>query len=451
MSETPFPAGPIFAVAEGGPVAPREESPLHSVGRVRRRITGFVLILLLLGMVSVGAYFAVRHWRAEYAFRAAEKARQQRNFPQARVYLDQCLAVWPESSRVHFLMARVARQAGFYEEAERRLDICQRLQGPSPDVQLERALIQVQQGAFAALTESQLRDQVAREHPAREHILEALARGCMRTFRLTSAQTCLELWLERQPDNFQALLWLGWVHEHLYEFAHARKDYERALEMRPEDDEARLHLAQVLLLSGELTAACEHFASLREREPENPVIGLGLGQCLGKLGRTQEAQRLLDDLVARYPKDGPVLLERGRLALESARADQAEGWLRRAAILAPRDYQTNYTLFLCYRELRRDGEARALEARVSSIQADLVRLHELTEQAQAHPYDLDCRCDIGKIFLQTGDTQEGVAWLKNVLRVDPEHGEANRVLAEYYEKTGQPTLAELHRSSPRPN
>src|SRR5712692_10496764 len=264
MSETPLPAGPVLGESSSQPFtlplskqeneSPNQVTyPVDSTAGVRRRLARFLLVLVSLSLIGLAGYFSYRHFQAEYYFRAAEKARQERDFVKARQYLDFCLAVWPQSLRVHFLIARIARQAGFYEEAERRLDLCQQLQGPTPEVQLERSLLQVHQGVFAALTETQLRAYLSDNHPATDHILEALSRGCMRTFRLNNAQVYLDLWLERQPDNFQALLWRGWVHERMYHFTTAKEDYQKAAELAPENEEAQMHLAQLLLLSGELT------------------------------------------------------------------------------------------------------------------------------------------------------------------------------------------------------
>jgi Tfp pilus assembly protein PilF len=404
-----------------------------------------LLIFGGLALAGVGCYFAYRYLRAEYYFRAAEKARQERNFSQAHLYLDECLKVWPRSVRVHFLGARIARQAGFYEEAERHLDLCQQLQQQTPEFQLERSLLQVHQGAFSALTETQLRNYVNDQHPASEEILEALSQGCMRTFRLNNAQTYLDLWLQRRPDNVQAWLWLGWVHERMLNAASAKEDYQKAVQLAPENGEAQFHLAQMLLTVGDLQQAEAAFERLRQSQPDNPLVAMGLAQSLSRLGQTAEARRLLDELVTKFPKEAPVLVERGRLALQTGHADEAEPWLRRAAKLAPRDYQANYTLYLCLKQLGKEAEARERQERVRVIEADVQRLQELTFEVQQHAYDLSRRCEIGQIFLRNGESQQGLDWLKNVLKIDPQHAEANRALAEYYEQHGDPALAARYR------
>src|SRR5205085_2088233 len=77
------------------------------------------------------------------------------------------------------------------------------------------------------------------DHPDTPLILEALARGYLRQYRLSEAKLCLELWLKRQPDNPQALTLMGQFHldyERAPDRAVAR--YARAVEIDPDHEEA---------------------------------------------------------------------------------------------------------------------------------------------------------------------------------------------------------------------
>src|SRR5262249_925052 len=141
--------------------------------------------------------------------------------------------------------------------------------------------------------------------------------------------------------------------------------------------------------------------------------------------------------------DAPVLLERGKVVLGDPAA--AEPWLRRAAEQAPADYQTQYTLFLCLQRKGDEAGAREVKKKVDQLSADRKRMSEFSEQLKRNPYDLEVRCDLAKVLLDRGEHQEGIRWLKEALKMDPTHRLANKLLADYYEQSGQPGLAAPYR------
>src|SRR5262249_50069867 len=160
------------------------------------------------------------HIWAEWHYRQAERALQQRDFAGAQAHLAQCLTVRRNSPEVHFLAARTARRAGVYDEAERHLSAYKRLNGVPQALELEAALLRVQRGEVSRF-EGYLLDCVDKGHPESVLILEALTRGYMKTFRLAEAAHCLQLWLEREPDEVQALLWRAEVAERRQQHPHA--------------------------------------------------------------------------------------------------------------------------------------------------------------------------------------------------------------------------------------
>ncbi len=76
------------------------------------------------------------------------------------------------------------------------------------------------------------------------------------------------------------------------------------------------------------------------------------------LGQLDQAQPLLDELLATNPQDVPALIERGRLALDAQQPAEAETWLRRAEAIAPDHADVLLSLGRTLRMLRRAPEAR---------------------------------------------------------------------------------------------
>jgi tetratricopeptide (TPR) repeat protein len=405
----------------------------------------FVLGLMLLGLLGLGGNNWYHYLKEGRYYRAAEEARRRRDFVSARMLARQCADAWPSSTRARFLLARIARQAGMYESAEDNLAVCERLEGPSDRVRLERTLVLAQQGALTASAEQQLQEYVRAHHPDSEEILEALSRGCMNTYRITGALGYLDQWLQLDPVNSQAYLWRAAMHERLLGFDQAKRDCRKAVELAPQDREARFRLADILVKGLEPKEAAERYEELYREQPNNPAIAMGLSQAEILLGHFERAAKLLDELAHKYPEDAPVLMERGRLELKRGQPAAAVPWLRKAVVLAPADYQTTYSLVQALQQSGHTAGVRAMEEKLRELHQDLKRLDEVHESLKQHPYDLDLRCEVARTLLRQGAKEEGVRWLKMILRMDPEHQQANQLLADYYEESGQAGLAVPYR------
>jgi tetratricopeptide (TPR) repeat protein len=159
------------------------------------------------------------------------------------------------------------------------------------------------------------------------------------------------------------------------------------------------------------------------------VVLLGLAQCRRRLGQPEEARCLLDALLALTPEDGQALWERGQLELDQGRAAEAEPWLRRAVRASPHDRRLAYSLNRCLVALGRHEEAEQVNARVAALDADLRRLDQIRQAVMERPYDAALRCEGGLLFLRNGERQEGVRWLRQALRLDPQLEAARAALA----------------------
>jgi Tfp pilus assembly protein PilF len=396
-------------------------------------------------VLAIPGYVIFGYARAALYFRAAEKARDKRDFVTSRRYLEANLRSFPESTRDHFLLARVARQMGLADLSQRHLDICQRLDGPSDAIALERTLLQAQRGGLSQGVESSLRRRLKENPPEADEISEALVVGCLSSYRFITALGYLNDWLERRPDNVAALVWRSLARQRVQDFSAARDDCRRALELDPGNLEARTRLGEMLLAATQIQEALDVLEPLYHEQPDNPLVAVRLAQAQVKLNQFDAAEKILDAVVSRFPSEPSVLLERGRLAMDRGQAAAAESWLRRAASIVPWDYQVHYSLLLCLKQQKKEQAAREVGEVVRRLEADFARFSELNEKLRRQPYDLSVRCDIARIHLAEKNDQEGIIWLKGALKIDPQYPLANQLLAEYYEGTGQPALAQPYR------
>ncbi|HKI33370.1 MAG TPA: tetratricopeptide repeat protein [Gemmataceae bacterium] len=399
----------------------------------RRRI---LFALVMLGLAGVAAAVLGRHLVAEHHYRAARLALESDDFDEAVRHLNRCLETWPDSSAAHLLAARVARRSGDRDRAEDQLRQAKRC-GADPDaLTLEWVLLSAQAGEMTPAQESYLKDCAARGGPDRVEILEALSRGYARVYRLNDALAALTDWLELRPNDRAALLKRSWVYERLHRLEDAEVDCHRVTEHHPNDGEALLRRGQLLLALERQADALPLFEKLRESRPDSPAVAVGLARAYRGLGRTEEAEKVLDAACAAHPDEGPVLLERGRLAVQTGDRAAALPWLRRAAGREPWDYAVNYALFQCLEALGEKVEAEKVGRRVEEIKADLARMGELTDALQKAPYSPALRCEIGRLFLRHGEKREGVLWLQSALAIEPDYPPARQALVEHQDRPG---------------
>jgi len=365
-----------------------------------------------------------------YHFGAAQAAYERFDLEQARSELDRCLRLWPRSYRAHLLAARTARRLHADDQAEQHLAACELLEGDTAAVGLESVLLQAQRGRLAT-SEEHLQQLIAADGPDCPLILEALAEGYFKLFQSPRALEALEQLLERQPANHLAYLLRGKVWEFLKQEEFALSDYERAVELMPKSDEARLRLAAMLTQVGKIREAAAHFDCLRKRQPDNLIVAVGLAHCLHDLADLDEAQQILDSVLAAHPDHVPALVERGRIAIRRAELDNAEAWLQKAVKLAPLDSEAHLVLYGCLQAERKREDADRVLAVLKKLNTNNSRLETLMSKVLETPRDLSLHGEIGSLLLQSGRVEEGVRWLERALRQDPGNARARAALLEH--------------------
>jgi tetratricopeptide (TPR) repeat protein len=389
-----------------------------------------------------------RRLSAERRFRAAKQAADRRDFAQARDHLAVCLQIMPNNGPVRFLAARTARRAGDLDLAQEHLRMCEQLGVDPKSLQLEWALLAAKRGRFAE-QEPFLWSLVEQDDPDTLVILEVLIDGYIQHYRMVRALECLDLFLEREPENVEAWLGRGWVCERLFYWADAVQAYRRAVELKSagRDEPARLRLAKALLVTGPPDEAADEFEALRRARPDDPDVLLGLARSRRRQGRLEDAGRLLDELTTRHHDENAVLVERGGLAMDAGDPQGAEKWLRRAVTKSPQHREAWYDLHRSLKHQQKEKEAQECLSMFERLDADLKRVDWLTRQMQRTPYDPELYHEAGVLCLRNGSAEEGVRWLRLALQYDPRHRPSRQALADYYQGAGRPDLAAQQKQS----
>jgi len=400
----------------------------------RRRVW---LAAILIGLVAAGVVVALPYFRAWHHLRAARLSLDNHHNPQAIRHIRACLQFWPEDADVLLMAARAARRAQAYAEAERCLQKYQQARGFADAAALEQLLLSAERRVEQVA--STCRRKVEEEDPDTPLILEALARGYLRRYRLREAHSCLDRWLKAQPDNPQALCMLGGLY---LDYEHARyaalERYSRAVEVDDDHEEARLGLAITLLQLREFAEAAAHLERLLQSQPDNLRVRVGLAECRDALSDTAEAVRLLDEVLAQQPSFAPALAVRGRIALRDGQYAAAESALRLAVTRNPSDHDALYNLIRCLQHNGKQDEAQRVQEQLRQTEADVKRVEQIvTREMGQRPLDPVLHATLGQLLLRNGHRDEGLRWLQSALRLDPKCEPARRILAEY-SQPGQP-------------
>jgi tetratricopeptide (TPR) repeat protein len=416
------------------------------LGPVFRKPWRALLIAALLAAIALGAVVAGFNFWASYHFRSAQACLSKYHDAEGLDHLRACLYVWPEDPESLLMAARAARRLGAFVEAKEFQDRYERARGEDDNLTLEWVLLRAEQGELDAVRDV-CRLWVSDNHASTPLILEAQARGYLRQFRLQDAANCLKQWLERQPDNPQALFLQGKVEHERLNPAGAIASFGRLLQVDPEHHEARALLADYLLDIAQPREALPHVQYLQRHRP-TPRSRLLLAKCYGALTELAKAEAILDELLADQPHYGEALAERGRIAFMRGHMGAAESWLRKAVEEDPAiNPHVHYQLFQVLTRNGKNAEAQQVHKRWEQILDDLKHIQEIiTVKMQAAPHDPALHYEIGLIALRAGNAREGLRWLNSAVREDPTYAPAHIALAVYHQETGSPGRAAEHRA-----
>src|SRR5262249_32896253 len=126
--------------------------------------------------------------------------------------------------------------------------------------------------------------------------------------------------------------------------------------------------------------------------------------------------------------------------------EEAEKWLRQAALALPYDYKAHWLLTQCLRQQDKTAQAEIEEAYANQLKDRWARLSEIKiHQMSQKRNDPALFCEAAKLMLELGNPEEAQRWLSCALLVDQQYVPALTALADYYAKQGDEVQAEAYR------
>lgn len=404
-------------------------------------------------IVIVAAILIVPQLWAWYHYRAGISAMDRYHSADAVQHFDSCLTVWRRSIPARVLAARASRRLGDYATARDRLNECQNLlKGTNPEVALEDALLRTTMGDLGGF-ESALRTRMEREPQRAPLILEALAEGYARMYRLLESMTCLTQWLDVDPDNVQALYLRGRASQQIRTWEKAANDFRKAVGLDAERVDARERLVVCLLEISRFEEALGHLEHLQRARPDDADLQVRIARCHHGMGQVKRPRQILEAVVTERPDHGPALLLLGKIILSAGQPEDAEEPLRKAARALPYDYQAQWQLYQSLnRQEGKTAEAQAQLLLAESLRHRHERLTEITTKLSVRPHDAALHYEMGTLLMQLGNRELGARWLSSALQEQSDHSQARDALIAYFEEIGNTEEVEqLRRDTQAPS
>jgi tetratricopeptide (TPR) repeat protein len=227
-----------------------------------------------------------------------------------------------------------------------------------------------------------------------------------------------ELWRDtvtKLPENERAHYNLGCILEKIPgRTDEAIAQYAEAVRLRPDYFKAQDNLGDALLSAGRAPEAVPHFEEALRVKPGFAEAHNNLGNALRALGRTQDAIAHYEEALRLRPGYVEAHNDLG-VALEKApgRANDAVAQFEEALRLNPGFYQAEFNLGTTLKTMGRPAEAIEHYEAASRLKPDDPTIHFYLA---------------GALLQATGRTDEAVAQLREVLRLQPGNEQARRVL-----------------------
>jgi predicted Zn-dependent protease len=304
----------------------------------------------------------------------------------------------------------------------------------------EAALLDARTGRFAE-AEPVLRQALVR-NPDDIDVLDSLAHGYTATDRPLDAEPCLSELIRLRPNSAEYLRRRWNIYRKLKRWEPAYADARRLLELDPGDEDLRRKTMSDAFVSGHFADAEDLCRGLLAQHPGDRKLTGMLAEIRRARGDDAGAGQILDELIRTDPNDYASLQARGILYDETGHPDQAVPLLRRVFDEDPaRKRPAGYQLALALGKIGKHAEAQQVLAEVRRLQD----VEIASEAMKTQPDNLALHVQLAEDLLRAGHTNDGLAFLQQVLRRDASFAPAHRALAAHFERAGNPELAAEHR------
>lgn len=244
--------------------------------------------------------------------------------------------------------------------------------------------------------------------------------------------------LELNPGYVPARLYLAKIYLDLNRAEKAREELDTALRQLPGDPQLLAMLGEAERQLGNPQRSVEVNRQALQADASFAQAHYYLGLALFDLGQRAEGIRELEQVIQSGEKRADVYLSLGSAYLESGRVENALAALREGTAIEPSRADLRIQMARAYR-------AQGLLVKADEqLKLAMSRGAPTLTSSLAPQVESDLYLEQGFVRLQQGRLTAAADAFKKVLEMDPNHGPANRSLADVYLRQGLYALSFEH-------
>lgn len=296
--------------------------------------------------------------------------RSQRHDEALKVW-DRLESIFPDDLRVKEQIATTLAEEGQHEQALKRFEELVKLAEGDDyrqvSFQMQAADLQVRLGKQddALARFEKLLGRLKPDSWLHREVRRKIEEVFLRNDNLEGLATYYEKWIEKNPEDIEAISRLAWSLSNQGRAAEAMTWYEKALERAPSNVGLRLSLIEQLVHDKQFDRAVEQYEKLDEIDRNNPdyIREWGLlilkDQKLPEMQRREKAVAVWKRLIEARPNDAVIVTQVADLLRQAKLTDQAIELYQRAIKLRPQEPQFREYLGEYFHELERTQDALA--------------------------------------------------------------------------------------------
>jgi len=231
---------------------------------------------------------------------------------------------------------------------------------------------------------------------------------------------CREI-LATQPDNIDALHFLGIIQYQLGHYDAAIEHFEKALQLNPEDAGAYYNRGLALKEKGHLDEAIASYQKAIHLNPHSAHAHYNVGTALQEKGQYDEAIIYYKKALQIDPDLSGVYYNLGIISQEKGQFNEAIMYYRKALQLNPNLLDAHNNLGLCLHD-----KGQLDEAIVTYWKA-----------LQLHPQDAKTHYNMGNAFKDKGHIDEAIASYQKAIQLNPGYADACSNLGSALQEKGE--------------
>ena len=157
--------------------------------------------------------------------------------------------------------------------------------------------------------------------------------------------------LEKQPDHFQAIFYLGTLSIQTSKFQIAKTYYEKAIRIKPKNSDAHHNLGAVSQELGDFKKAIACYEKAIQTNPNNVSANSNLGNLLNELGEYKKALVYCERAIQLNPNYASAYNNLGNAFKKIKKNKKAIACYEKAIQVNPKYFLANYNLGKIFREL----------------------------------------------------------------------------------------------------